>query len=66
VRVRETPEGELVVFHCTVDPLRTVIDVHEEVDELEGEVRRRFPEIKRVIGHAEPRDHASATAPEPM
>jgi cation diffusion facilitator family transporter len=66
VRVRETPEGELVVFHCTVDPSRTVIDVHEEVDELEGEVRRRFPEIKRVIGHAEPRDHAPATAPEPM
>ncbi len=66
VRVRETPEGELVVFHCTVDPSRTVIDVHEEVDELEGEVRRRFPEIKRVIGHAEPRDHAPATAPPPL
>jgi hypothetical protein len=25
------------------------------VDEVERGLRRRFPEIKRVIGHAEPR-----------
>jgi hypothetical protein len=29
--------------------------VHENVDEVERGLRRRFPAIKRVIGHAEPR-----------
>jgi cation diffusion facilitator family transporter len=66
VRVRETPEGEIVVFHCTVDPSRTVRDVHQEVDELESDLRRRFPAVNRVIGHAEPRDHPPATASQTM
>jgi cation diffusion facilitator family transporter len=55
VRVRETDEGEIVNFHCYVDPARPVHDVHENVDEVERGLRRRFPSIKRVIGHAEPR-----------
>lgn len=55
VRVRETAEGEIVNFHCYVDPADTVHDVHEHVDEVERGLRREFPEIKRVIGHAEPR-----------
>jgi len=55
VRVRETPEGEIVNFHCDVDPKIRVGDVHEMVDGVERGLRRRFPEIKRVIGHAEPR-----------
>lgn len=55
VRVRETNEGEIVNFHCYVDSSRTVHDVHENVDEVERGLRRQFPEIRRVIGHAEPR-----------
>jgi cation diffusion facilitator family transporter len=55
VRVRETPDGEIVNFHGYVDPGLTVADVHEKVDELERALRARFPSIKRVIGHAEPR-----------
>jgi divalent metal cation (Fe/Co/Zn/Cd) transporter len=55
VRVRETVEGEIVNFHCRVDPMLTVQDVHEKVDEVERALRRKFPTIKRVIGHAEPR-----------
>jgi cation diffusion facilitator family transporter len=55
VRVRETDEGEIVNFHCTVDPALTVQAVHEKVDELEQALRRRSASIKRVIGHAEPR-----------
>lgn len=55
VRVRTTPDGEIVNFHCDVDPRCTVSAVHERVDALERELRRRFPAIKRVIGHAEPR-----------
>jgi divalent metal cation (Fe/Co/Zn/Cd) transporter len=54
VRVRETSEGEIVNFHCQVDPALTVHDVHEKVDEIERALRRRSPSIKRVIGHAEP------------
>ena len=45
-----------VNFHCLVDPALTVQAVHEKVDEVERALRRRSPSIKRVIGHAEPRD----------
>jgi cation diffusion facilitator family transporter len=55
VRVRETDQGEIVNFHCRVDQSLTVHDVHENVDEVERALRRRWPRIKRVIGHAEPR-----------
>jgi len=44
-----------VNFHCRVDPMLTVLDVHEKVDDVERALRRKFPTIKRVIGHAEPR-----------
>jgi len=55
VRVRETDEGEIVNFHANVDPSQSVHDVHENVDEVERGLRRQFPAVKRVIGHAEPR-----------
>ena len=54
VRVRETDDGEIVNFHCSIDPELTVDAVHEKVDEVERALRRRWPAIKRVIGHAEP------------
>jgi divalent metal cation (Fe/Co/Zn/Cd) transporter len=54
VRVRETADGEIVNFHCQVDPSLTVHEVHEKVDEVERGLRRRWPSVKRVIGHAEP------------
>ncbi len=55
VRVRETDDGEIVNFHCRVDPALTVQAVHDKVDEVERTLRRRSPSIKRAIGHAEPR-----------
>jgi divalent metal cation (Fe/Co/Zn/Cd) transporter len=55
VRVRETVDGEIVNFHCWVDPALSVSAVHDMVDALERRLRRRFPSIQRVIGHAEPR-----------
>jgi cation diffusion facilitator family transporter len=55
VRVRDTSDGEVAIFHCDVDPENTVTVVHELVDGLERGLRRRFPGVKRVIGHAEPR-----------
>ena len=54
VRVRETGDGEVVNFHCYVDPALSVADVHDRVDEVERGLRRRFPIIKRVVSHAEP------------
>ncbi len=54
VRVRETAAGEIVNFHCGVDPAMSVSAVHDMVDALERRLRRRFPAIRRVIGHAEP------------
>jgi cation diffusion facilitator family transporter len=55
IRVRDTAEGEIVNFHCYTEPAASVHVVHDRVDELERGLRRRFPTIKRVIGHAEPR-----------
>lgn len=55
VRVRETADGEVVNFHGLADPALTVAEVHERFDDLERALRQRFPSIKRVIGHAEPR-----------
>jgi cation diffusion facilitator family transporter len=55
VRVRDTADGEIVNFHCRIDATMSVDDVHDKVDSVERELRRKFPGIKRVIGHAEPR-----------
>jgi divalent metal cation (Fe/Co/Zn/Cd) transporter len=54
VRVREADDGEIVNFHCRVDPALTVEAVHEKVDDVERALRRQSPSIKRVIGHTEP------------
>ncbi|MGZ3327687.1 MAG: cation diffusion facilitator family transporter [Xanthobacteraceae bacterium] len=54
VRVREADGGEIVNFHCVVDPVLSVANVHDRVDEVERALRLRFSSIKRVIGHAEP------------
>jgi divalent metal cation (Fe/Co/Zn/Cd) transporter len=62
VRVRETDDGEIVNFHCHVDPALTVRDVHEKVDDVERALRQRWPSITRVIGHAEPAPGQAAVA----
>jgi cation diffusion facilitator family transporter len=54
VRVREADAGEIVNFHCIVDPAVKVADVHDKVDHLERALRIHFPAIARAIGHAEP------------
>lgn len=54
VRVRETDAGEIVNFHCHVDPDMTVQAVHEKVDALERALKEHSSLIKRAIGHAEP------------
>jgi cation diffusion facilitator family transporter len=59
VRVRETADGEIVNFHCHVDATLSVSTVHDLVDAAERGLRRRFPSIARVVGHAEPQRQAT-------
>jgi cation diffusion facilitator family transporter len=54
VRVRETPAGLVVNYHCHVDPDLSVDAVHRAVDALERAVAADFPKIARILGHAEP------------
>jgi cation diffusion facilitator family transporter len=54
VRVRDTDAGQIVNFHCRANPSMSVIDVHNNVDTIERALRRAFPNVKRVISHAEP------------
>jgi cation diffusion facilitator family transporter len=57
VRVRETSGGLVVNYHCAVDASVPVETVHEAVDRLERRMREEYPEILRIVGHAEPDDH---------
>lgn len=54
VRVRVTPEGLVVNYHCRVSPYLSVGEVHDHVDELDRKMRSAFPDIVRIVGHAEP------------
>ncbi len=54
VRVRETPAGLVVNYHCRVNPELSVDEVHDRVDELERKMRGDFATIVRIVGHAEP------------
>lgn len=54
VRVRETPRGLVVNFHCYAEPNESVEAVHRAVDELERSFLAARPEVHRAIGHAEP------------
>lgn len=54
VRVRTTPDGLVVNYHCRVSPYLSVDEVHEHVDELDRKMRAGFDGIVRIVGHAEP------------
>lgn len=54
VRVRETPNGLVVNYHCRVDPALNVAAVHEAVDAIERTIRITFPQVCRLVSHAEP------------
>src|SRR5262249_55333311 len=54
VRVRAAVDGEIVNFHCLVDPALKVAGVPAQVDEVERPCRPGFPPIKPRLGHAEP------------
>jgi cation diffusion facilitator family transporter len=54
VRVRRTPAGLVVHFHCLAPPEIDVASVHAAVDEIEQKVKQEIEGIARLVGHAEP------------
>lgn len=54
VRVRDTEHGQIVNFHCRARPSMKVSEVHANVDAIERALREEFPNVRRVISHAEP------------
>jgi divalent metal cation (Fe/Co/Zn/Cd) transporter len=54
VRVRETPRGLIVNFHCRALPRLSVEEVHRAVDDLERRLCEARHDVRRAIGHAEP------------
>ena len=61
VRVRQDAAGAVVVFHCRANASASVESAHDEVDALERALREAFPEVTRIIGHAEPAPHGGAS-----
>ena len=44
-----------MIFHCRVEPNRTVAEVHKAVDDIESRIRLEHPGIWwRIVAHAEP------------
>lgn len=54
VRARRTPLGLLVIIHCQAGRSANVQSVHDALHDLELAFQSRLPEVKRLIGHAEP------------
>jgi cation diffusion facilitator family transporter len=54
VRVRHSAGGYFIIFHCLADPRLSVAATHDHVDALERALRNEFPEVTRVVSHAEP------------
>jgi cation diffusion facilitator family transporter len=54
IRIRRNPHGLFVTYHCRVNGGQSVETVHDAVDELESRLRKKLPQVRRVIGHAEP------------
>jgi len=54
VRVRQTPSGLVVNYHCRAGQHLSVSDVHAAVDKLDRGAQAALPQITRIVGHAEP------------
>ena len=56
VRVRRTGDQLDVSFHCALDPRTAITDAHRSTQELEDFLRRRVPQLGRVVIHVEPEE----------
>ena len=58
IRVRQTDQGIFVHYHCRFAGGDSIDGVHTAVDHIENGLQAKFPDIRRVIAHAEPAGHA--------
>jgi cation diffusion facilitator family transporter len=54
VRVRETSAGLIVIYHCRIASEHSIATAHRHIDFIENALSLEFPDIARVVGHAEP------------
>ncbi len=54
-RVRTTERGLVVTLHVRAEAHTSVAEVHAAVDQLEQAARRNYPDIARIVTHAEPK-----------
>jgi len=54
IRLRRNEEGLFLHYHCRCSPADTVERIHDDIDRVEAGLKDRFPDIRRVIAHAEP------------
>lgn len=54
IRLRRNEEGLFLHYHCRCAPEDTVVQIHDDVDRIEAGLKEHFPDIRRVIAHAEP------------
>lgn len=54
VRVRNSPNGLFIHYHCRFAASQTIDIVHAAIDRIENDLKKKFRRIIRVIAHAEP------------
>ncbi len=54
VQVQRTGSELAVSFHCTLDAQTAIIDAHKLTEQLEQYLRKRLPNLGRVVIHVEP------------
>ncbi|MEW6118016.1 MAG: cation diffusion facilitator family transporter [Nitrospirota bacterium] len=54
IRTRGTRDQVFIDLHVLVNPFLSVEDSHRIADQVEEEIKTRFPEIKDVVVHIEP------------
>ena len=63
VYVRDGEEGKVMEMHVEVPPGQTLGKAHEQVTQLEADLRSRLPEVEEVITHIEPAISEKAASP---
>ncbi len=54
IRLRRNDEGLFLHYHCWCQAGETVEHIHDDIDRIEASLKEHYPEIRRVIAHAEP------------
>ena len=54
VRARHSATGIVVNYHCRASGQLSVESAHIAVDQIDRVARAKVPQIKRIVGHAEP------------